>query len=286
MNAKVYAYVPALARQELLQMHKDPDDKIKQDLADRAIAETTQQLIHAQGAELLDCGRAMRWVELAGRAEKLLGSEKANLLAKVAGKPVVAPPTPVRTLKGQPVKPQYCVVRRLVAVPLPTVEDDTTGALKGVQDQDDLYLVGHGMPGGGSMGAKCAAGQRCNNAACTIDDDHHVVHLSIDPEGLAALLTEEGLPPTHGKIVLAMCFGAGYADSDLQTVQPFAQRLAAALLARGYKSIRVEGAHGYMQAQLQVAASHDRLKDNEVKFPVEEGWSRAGTNMHAFVGKR
>jgi hypothetical protein len=54
----------------------------------------------------------------------------------------------------------------------------------------------------------------------------------------------EGLPTTHKNIEMVMCYGAGLAASNEQTVQPFCQRLAGALFGFGFNEIKVRGAIG------------------------------------------
>ena len=61
---------------------------------------------------------------------------------------------------------------------------------------------------------------------------------------LAALLEADGLPKGHRQIQLVQCFGAGLSDEQYQTVQPYAERLASVMNARGYKKLAVAAVAG------------------------------------------
>jgi hypothetical protein len=94
----------------------------------------------------------------------------------------------------------------------------------------------------------------------------------VDPTTLAVLLVSEGLPVTHKNIEMVMCYGAGLAVSNEQSVQPYCQRLAGALSGFGYSKIKVRGAVGLvLGGDLSVNPSFTRrevMKDGKAKIKL------------------
>jgi hypothetical protein len=111
----------------------------------------------------------------------------------------------------------------------------------------------------------------CNNS-------EHLEKWYVDPTTLAALLMAEGLATTHKNIEMVMCYGAGLAASNEQTVQPFCQRLAGALFGFGYNQIKVVGAVGLvMGGDLSVNPSitpRETLEKGKVKMKLIINTSR------------
>ncbi|MCB9703783.1 MAG: hypothetical protein H6711_17940 [Myxococcales bacterium] len=103
--------------------------------------------------------------------------------------------------------------------------------LKDVAANDHLYLVSHGMLGGPKIG-------NWDNPR-----DQYT------PEQIAARLEKHGLPKTHKTLKLFACWGASsVVPLDPSVIKkddrPFAERLAAAMVARGYLQIQVHGFSG------------------------------------------
>jgi len=222
-------------------------------------------LFESKGAAPLDCGRYLRWIQLSsmgrstqGKAFELLGTPQQNLLALKAGD---KPKAPKALQYGNGVHLQPCLATEYFAQVkgkvLPSnnqVQAEANGAkpLAGLQAEDILYIVGHGNPLGATLTYKVpppashpvrdraiGGGQpgRCAN-------DEHQERWHVDPNTLAALLVDEGLPSSHENIEMVMCYGAGLSLTSEQTVQPFCQRLAGALSGLGYRRIKVRGAYG------------------------------------------
>jgi hypothetical protein len=106
--------------------------------------------------------------------------------------------------------------------------------LASLQADDILYIVGHGNPLGATLTYKVPppashpvrdrglGGEQPGRCA----NGEHLERWHVDPNTLAALLVDEGLPTTHENIEMVMCYGAGLSLTSEQTVQPFCQRLA------------------------------------------------------------
>lgn len=206
------------------------------------------------GAQPVDCGRTLQWVRMSfggvkGKAARLLGGPGENLLAVRAG-PMGPNPMKRIALNVQVTPP--CNAAEWLAQSRPQAGRAPARALAHVRAREVLYLVGHGNPTGASMTFKVAplpnhavAGPA--NHGGTVDGCEQTEHLErwhVDAVTLAALLEDEGLPRDHRDLELVMCFAAGVSVANEQTVQPFAQRLAGALGASGYRNIRVKGALG------------------------------------------
>ncbi|MCA9694653.1 MAG: hypothetical protein R3A51_19155 [Nannocystaceae bacterium] len=109
--------------------------------------------------------------------------------------------------------------------------------LRDVEDDDHLYLVSHGMLGGPKIG----------NWGDTRDQ--------YSPDEIADRLVAAELPKTHRIVKLFACWSAVSVEPlDPDTVKdddrPFAERLAGALLARGYLDIEVHGFAGTVSAPI------------------------------------
>jgi hypothetical protein len=195
---------------------------------------------------------------------ELVGTPKENMLSKVAGLPAKAPTetVPLEDYGTNPPKSDWKIflaqpsVSKTAAATgpvkgagsydlpeLPPLKDELDGGagelptLEDVRDDDILFIIGHGNARGGAL--------MYNKFAKPKSAEVNELYI-VDPTTLATQLQDEGLPDSHKVIHAFMCFGGGIADETLQTVQPFAQRLAGDLKAGGYKKIKVVGATGIL----------------------------------------
>ena len=218
-------------------------------------------LCTTKGAKPLDCGQSMRWVQISSGKVKSkvfkFGSPQKNILSRKAGQNPVAP----KELEYDRAHQSPCLAAEYMAqmkraLPVRQGEDKAEPAerkaLAGLKSDDTLYIVGHGNPLGATLTFKCPppashpvrdkGKDEDQPGAC--NNSEHLEKWYVDPTTLAALLVAEGLPTTHKNIEMVMCYGAGLAVSNEQTVQSFCQRLAGALFGFGFNQIKVRGAVG------------------------------------------
>jgi hypothetical protein len=232
-------------------------------------------LCSSNGATPVNCGRTLRWVLLStghrqthtSKAFKRLGAPQENLLGLKPGMP-----KPPKELEYDVDHTPQCLAAEYMAqpkrmTPAPKIgnqpEKIDPTALSGLQRDDILYIVGHGNQRGGTLTYKVAprASHPVRDEAIDADqpgtckEREHQERWYVDPLTLAALLVDDGLPITHKKIEMVMCYGAGIRLAKEQTVQSFCARLAGALGAYGYKQIEICGTVGLVMSDLAVNPS-------------------------------
>ncbi|MHC4393720.1 MAG: hypothetical protein ACYS22_20685, partial [Planctomycetota bacterium] len=146
----------------------------------------------------------VNWVKVAGgKAWKLLGTPKDNMLARNLGDP--AHFLMAMAYAEAPTYHPEPYVNTYLAQPLGKgVFPGGPPALAGLTPKDTLYVVGHGNAAGGVMAFKAAKKPR--------------EMFIMDPTMIAVMLADEGLPRTIKTIHAVMCFGGGVSDEALQTV--------------------------------------------------------------------
>jgi hypothetical protein len=217
----------------------------------------------SSGVRYLDRDRKM----YTSKAFKLLGAPQDNYMGLKPGKP-----NPPKELVYDVADTPHCVGSEYMAQqkgkPLAPNDQNQPAriepqALAGLQDDDILYIVGHGNQRGGTLTYKVPVPsshpvqdeQEAERQPGVCAAGEHLEKWYVDPATLAALLVDEGLPITHKKIEMVMCYGAGMALAGEQTVQPFCQRLAGALGGYGYKRINVRGTLGLVMSDLSINPS-------------------------------
>lgn len=261
-----YVYLPGLARDDFVEQEDTKlDDKIAAAFRDDGYITDVVRYWKQRGATVLDCGRPLRWV-LVSAHDKLfngkkhtlrhparevtrpgiLGKPSENLLGKRPGAAPVAPKFDYRTN----VASSYCYVARRLAQPMtstpPLAKRGIWKAnLRGVGARDTLYIIGHCNETGASLSYKMPTAARCADGACT---KKHTDLFSVDAVTLAALLIDEGLTTNLERIEVVGCFTGGVEVEAVQSVQPFAQRLAGALAGFGFSRLKVAGAMGLTSA--------------------------------------
>lgn len=246
-------------------------------------------LANIKGAKPLDCGQYLLWARLSSgktapksKVIKKFGSPMENILSLKAGQNPQAP----NELDYDRAHSSPCVAAEYIGQARPVLkrpqnedhpEPPVKKTLAGLRSDDTLYIVGHGNPLGATLAYKCPppASHPVRDKARdevqpgTCNNSEHVEKWYVDPTTLAALLLAEGLPATHKNIEMVMCYGAGLAVRNEQTVQPFCQRLAGTLSGFGYSKIKVRGAVGLvLGGDLSVNPSFTRrevIKDGKAK---------------------
>jgi hypothetical protein len=277
-----YIYVPGLARDDngaaapdaAAFRHKVRDrfqvwrSDLRSPHLDQYMLDMVAVLI-GKGALPLDCSRTLRWVQISGMAARpagaqtskamhRLGANAGNVLARTAG----ARPVPIATTLrdpdavpgAAPLPP--CNAHEFLGQPLPSSADNPRGPLSVVGHaprdasargappvRDTLYVVGHAGVNGNTLMYKYEPpGNHRGGPTCGAQS--HFIRYHVDPVVLASLLISEGLAPGQPiDIAVMACFSGGFTNAKLQTVQPYAQRLAATLTARGF-DCHVYGANG------------------------------------------
>ena len=217
-------------------------------------------------ATLLACGRSLQWLDTddAKKALQLLGTPADNMLAI----DLETPAGPLPNLVPREIKsirtPLYCSPRTIVG--LPNARQVGNESLAGVASHDRLIILGHGNPRGGGIVYKAPSAAVCGEVSCNLPLADHKDKYTVDPSCLSALLEEDGLPKNHVHIECMMCFSAGLSDEALQTVQPYAQRLAEALRARSYSKVTVAGSRGMVIGPRMTARSTLQHEPEEGRY--------------------
>ena len=232
-----FIYVPGLSRPDT--PGATPKAKVSA-FKDTYLTGAVAKLEELYTAKIIDCGKQLRWV-LVGEHKKaweLLGTPRDNMLSRVEGLAADPPPDMAfEELKDFDQSPPPVPKKMFLAMPGLTPapgEAAPKPALKDLDANDILYIVGHGNARGGAMIYKWNSSEE--------------VYI-VDPTTLATHLIDEELPANHKVIHAVMCFGGGIADETLQTVQPFAERLANNLKDRGREKIKVVGATGIVMGK-------------------------------------
>jgi hypothetical protein len=227
-----FIYVPGLSRPDT--PGATPKAKVAA-FKDKYLTGVVAKLEELYTAKIIDCGKQLRWIPVGEhkKAWELLGTPRDNMLSRVAGLAASPPPDmttyELREFEASPPVPK----RMFLALPGLTSAPGKP-ALRDLDADDILYIVGHGNARGGAMIYKWNSSEEL---------------YIVDPTTLATHLIDEELPAAHKVIHVVMCFGGGIADETLQTVQPFAERLANNLKDRDRKKIKVVGATGIVMGK-------------------------------------
>lgn len=277
-NPKSYVYVPGLARSEVVGNMIDFDRALERFCgSDAYMVNAVEQVRKQFGAIPLIPGRSLRWIhtnnlpKLFG-ANGILGDVGDNMLAKNAEEGLVKPAAMQLRVGSRVVGPELlpCYSRTYLAQLsngsgwLPTCSRMTS--------KDTLYVVGHCSFKGHAMSYKNATREGCSNPDCTRS---HMHLRCVDPLTLAGLLVQERLPQSIRQLYLVGCWTGGLDREEQQTVQPYAQRVVAALKPRGYKKLVAIGMTGIANGSTLDATKIDRV-DEEGRMVFQHGGRRSG----------
>jgi hypothetical protein len=270
-----HIYLPGLARGDFIEDTRSVNEKVTTAFSiDGYITDVVKYWMQRR-AEVIDCGRPLRWVLVSApprtsaarvvtRPGLLLGRPDDNILARKAG---AAPKAPGFNYRKPLEDDSFCIVARRLAQPMPSnpparlrvgwsarLRAGWKANLERVAADHTLYIIGHCSETGTSLSYHMATAARCAVASC---DKKHAELYSVDAVTLASLLVDEGLTANLERIEVVGCYTGGLEVDAVQTVQPFAQRLAGALSGFGFASVKVAGAKGITsRSTVKVAGRH------------------------------
>ena len=281
---KSLIYVPGLAMPQLVvkqaKTAQEFNAKIESEFRGDSYMTDMVAVIQNKGAIPADCRQSLRWIQIpkappprpthrrtpalsslpdprrpgARKAFDMLGLPSSNVLSLEAG----VSAKPMKMSVGVTLTP--CTAPEYMAQPMPS--SAKTKALASLASGDTLYIVGHSNALGGALTYKCPALNHVVKTRTTSGCEgwQHAEKRHIDPVTLGSLLINEGLPPGLAfDISLVACFSGGLDNTELQTVQCFAQRLAGTLGGRGYRC-RVYGATGLTSSRDEVQIARGAVK--------------------------